>query len=432
MYEQIRRAGFLLLDRIQQRIIGRHIDDIRRFFLAADNEKDSIIRNRLNSLLNHAVISTPFYKGMKGFTDLNDFTVIEKKTVKTHYVDFFSNTANKKNLIPVTTSGSYGTPFTFYVTRNKKARQQAEIIYFGEWAGYKIGKRHAYIRVTKAKNRWKLFLQNEYLWNPTRIDDSWLERKRELLMRKKIEVVIGYPSAMNVIAQYCRERGDKPDDFALKSFISTAEPLTGEIRDNISEVFECKVFNRYSTEEFGVLAMECSGAGNYHINNSGYKIELLSLENDTPVSYNERGRVIVTDLYSHAMPLIRYDTGDVAVMKEACTCGLAGPVFTSIEGREIESVYTPSGIRISPFAINGAMRDLDEIIQFQFIQKTESDYELKLVKMNSYNIKVEETIRKRIRKIIGSEGNVEINYVDDITPLRSGKRPYIINVSDNR
>jgi phenylacetate-CoA ligase len=427
--ETLRRLGFTIFDMVNGNVIGKHISDIRNYYRLDQNQRENIDTKKLKQLLDHAVKTTPFYKHITGYRGLRDFPVISKGLVKSRYKDFFSVVYDKNKLIPVTTSGSYGTPFTFYLTRDKKYRQQAEIIYFGEWVGYSIGKKHAYIRVTATKSRLKLFLQNEYLLNPKHIDTGWLEKQRRLLKNKNIELVIGYPSAMNAISSYCKEQGDTPEDFSLRSFISTAEPLTREVRNDISRIFGCTVLNRYSTEEFGVLAMECKQGGNNHMNSSGFVIELLSQNDDSPVASETPGRVVVTDLYSYAMPLIRFDTGDIAVMSQECTCDLPGHVLTSIEGRRIESVYTPAGTRISPFAINGAMRDLKEVRQFQFIQTMKSEYELKIVATEEYDSRSEDIIRARMNSILGIDGNLNILYVDDIAPLESGKRPYILNKS---
>jgi phenylacetate-CoA ligase len=142
------------------------------------------------------------------------------------------------------------------------------------------------------------------------------------------------------------------------------------------------------------------------------------------VPAGELGRVIVTDLWSHAMPLIRYDLGDIATMAEECACGWKGPVLTRIEGRTVETLYGTDGSRISAFAINGAMRDLEGVIQFQFVQHDLDRYTVRLCTLPSFA--GEEVVKRRLLALLGPEVCLSVEYVDEIPALRSGKRPYIV------
>jgi len=423
----VRSKTFWSIDYIRGRRIARHINDIKEC-LANPDKANEQVELRTGNLLDHACATTNWYQRLKGHNLLSDFPVIDKDTVRRNYSDFFSSAFDKSNLIPVTTSGSYGTPFTFYLSKEKKARQLAEIIFFGEWAGYEIGMKHAYVRVTNKKGAIILFIQNEVLMNPTVMDTEWLARQRSLLLNDDIKVIIGYPSSIGAIATYCSSKGDKPDTFHLRGVISSAQPLSERDREKIQEVFGCNVLSRYSTEELGVLAQECVTKQRHHMNVASYVIEVLALDADTPVGPGQLGRVVVTDLFSHAMPLIRYDIGDLATIGPGCSCGINTPVLERIEGRMIEMIYDTKGRQISPFSINGAMRDLDDILQFQFIQKSSNEYCIKLRVLESFKRDIsEKTILGRMLKILGRDSVIQIQYVEDIPSLPSGKRPYIIN-----
>jgi phenylacetate-CoA ligase len=55
------------------------------------------------------------------------------------------------------------------------------------------------------------------------------------------------------------------------------------------------------------------------------------------------GRVLVTSLHNSAMPLIRYDIGDVAELGEPCDTGLSWPVLNKVNGRLRDSIVLPNG-----------------------------------------------------------------------------------------
>lgn len=149
------------------------------------------------------------------------------------------------------------------------------------------------------------------------------------------------------------------------------------------------------------------------------------MNSNKPVKHGELGRVVVTDLFSHAMPLIRYDTGDLAVLGQSCNCDINGMVLERIEGRRIETIYDIYGERVSAFAINGAMRDLKNVYQYQFIQDSPEDNTIKLC--TAKNFDECEIIINRFKEILGNSTNIKIEYVNEIPKLKSGKRPYIIS-----
>jgi phenylacetate-CoA ligase len=270
-------------------------------------------------------------------------------------------------------------------------------------------------------------MQNETAMNAGILDEAWLERQRQVLLHQGVEVFIGFPSVIGVLAEYCRGKGDGPHSFHLKAVITVAESLYERTRAIIRQVFGCLVLGRYSAGELGVLAHECSHADRYHLNIAGYDIEVLSLDSDRPVSLGELGRVVVTDPFSHAMPLIRYDTGDLAILGDACPCGLPGPTLQRLEGRIVEEIVGTDGQRISPFVIGNVVEDLEDggIVQYQFVQQGSKSYKLRLCTLPSFHQK--ELVRRRLLDILGADAELELSYVEQIPPLPSGKRPYIVN-----
>ena len=80
------------------------------------------------------------------------------------------------------------------------------------------------------------------------------------------------------------------------------------------------------------------------------------------------GRIVVTDLYNHAMPIIRYDTGDVGVISYESKCKTKGKVFTRVDGRRIDCIYSTKGEMLSPYIVNNTLWRFEELKQYQFIQ----------------------------------------------------------------
>ncbi|MDP8240576.1 MAG: hypothetical protein P9X24_15900 [Candidatus Hatepunaea meridiana] len=424
MLENMRNILFWAKDILQGSLVRNQLLEITN--LLHDPQKTvEMSELRCQNLLQEACRNVPYYKE---FSDdvirLEDFPILQKSQIRANYNAFFSTRFKRGSLIPVTTSGSYGTPFTFWLTKQRKARQVAEVIYFGKWAGYSVGQKHAYVRVIH-KSGLKKFIQNEILMSPIIMDDAWLQEQRILLKKKRVKIIIGYPTAIGSLAAFCYKNGDNASCFNVTGIITTSEPILPNTREIIKNTFNCSILSRYSSEELGVIAQECPICGNYHLNIASLIVEMLDLNYDKPAQIGQLGRIVVTDLFSHAMPLIRYDTGDIAIKASSKSCTFNTPVMDSVQGRSIEMIYSVNGNPISPFSINGAMRDIDNIIQFQFIQVKASVYTIRLNVLPDFNY--ESIILQRMHNILGNTATVNIEYVSDIPPLLSGKRPYIIN-----
>jgi phenylacetate-CoA ligase len=421
-YSLLRRAAYWTIDWLRGSPVRRHMRDIRSHIEGGQGSE--IAAHRGQKLLEHALATVPYYQQYRGVKRIADLPVLQKPTIIGHSADFISQAYSIAELSPKSTSGSYGTPLTFYHSRDKRWRMQAELIYFSAWAGYRIGDRNVKISI-RPKSSIHLFLQNETHIVPSHLNDGWLAEQRLRLMQGREEIIISSPHLVAELAEYCLAQGDTAKDFAVRGIISAGESLPESARSRISEFFGCLVLSRYAAEELGVLAQECPEQQRHHLNTSSYLIEILDRDIDHPVEPGEVGRIVVTDLYSYAMPLIRYDTGDLGSYALACDCGRPGLVLNSLEGRIAEEIIDAQGRRISPTAIILRINDLSNIRQYRFIQTGEATYELYLCTLPSFQ--GEAILRETLLELLGAQASLRLVYVDEIPPLPSGKRAYIIN-----
>ena len=132
--------------------------------------------------------------------------------------------------------------------------------------------------------------------------------------------------------------------------------------------------------------------------------------------------VVITDLFNYYMPIIRYDTGDVACLDYNEN---QIPVFRSIEGRKLDLIYNTKGELISSLTITGFMMKYIDVVQFQFIQEHQKKYTIKLNTSKSFND--ENSLILDVKNVLGSDSIIKIEYVDEVPLLDSGKRKIIIN-----
>ncbi|MFC3039872.1 phenylacetate--CoA ligase family protein [Virgibacillus xinjiangensis] len=417
-FELVINRAFFMVDIIRNKRITRELEFLEEFYGSDEkhNKQELCFQNLLNDIRHNA----PYYKGVN--KKLEDFPVITKKQIGDNLNNLVSNKYNKENLLKVTTSGSFGTPMIFYRNKSKQLRQIAEVLFFGRDIEYYMGRHHAFIRGV-SKSKLKLFLQNEIHIDPTHLDKESL--KNIVSKIRQTRYIIGFPSVIVSIIEYCEKMAISPDTFDILGIITTSEPLNSQQRKLIENFFNCTVIARYATEELGIIGNQCVESENYHINEASFIVEVLKKNIDEPAEEDEEGRIVVTDLYSNAMPLIRYDTGDYGVLGKGCPCGYNGKVLRTISGRKIQNLLDVNGEEVSPFSLNVRMKEYNNVYQFQFIQEKHNEYYLNLVVNENYN--EEKMILENLHYILGEDANIKIHYVEEIEPLPSGKRPYIIN-----
>jgi phenylacetate-CoA ligase len=128
--------------------------------------------------------------------------------------------------------------------------------------------------------------------------------------------------------------------------------------------------------------------------------------------------VVVTDLLAEAVPLIRYDIGDLVVLADDVDRhGL--PMLDRIEGRSRDIITAADGTPMSPFAVGYFLKGIEGIGRYQFIQEAAGRYRIRIVPMEGFD--TEATIRAGLEEILGEGAELDIEYADRILLLPSGK-----------
>ncbi|PAU74198.1 hypothetical protein CK498_23625 [Halomonas salipaludis] len=299
--------------------------------------------------------------------------------------------------------------------------------YFGELAGYLSHEPLVQLQAFNADNkadRFKSFKDNVYKFDASSMGDERLTELLEFIERKRAIAVIGYASWLSQLVNFVT---NNPSSLAktktLKTLIAISEHLHDETRDKVEQHFGAYIVSRYSNEEQGVLAQQLAGNEGFKLNHASYYFEILKLDCDLPAEPGELGRIVVTDLFNYAFPMIRYDTGDTGVISRGEEAEQEYSYLSAIYGRKQDLVFSAGGDPIHPITLSRTLKVYPEIKQWQFIQKTSSRY---VVKLNLYRPIDDKVIIDCVKNIFGNEAEVEVEVVSDIPVLASGKRRSVI------
>ena len=119
-----------------------------------------------------------------------------------------------------------------------------------------------------------------------------------------------------------------------------------------------------------ILAFEDED-GDFVLNEETLYIEILD-DNNQPVEDGVEGKVVVTSLYNKAMPFIRYELGDRAILSKKIKNGKR--VLEKVVGRTNDIIKLPSG-KISPgltfyYISKKLLESGGQITEFIIIQKS--------------------------------------------------------------
>ena len=101
--------------------------------------------------------------------------------------------------------------------------------------------------------------------------------------------------------------------------------------------------------------------------------------------------------------------------------------FTRIDGRIVDCVDSTSGDLLSPVIVINTMWKYTDIKQFQFIQNGKKDYLLKLNLDGEEEYGKIDNLLMDLKEYTGDDAIIDVEYVNEIPLLASGKRKQVIN-----
>lgn len=262
------------------------------------------------------------------------------------------------------------------------------------------------------------------------ISESTWEGYAERFQKLRPAYLYGYVSMIRDFARFLDRRGWRPLA-PPKVVVTTAEPLDEATRFEISTFFSAPVRSEYGCGEVGVIAMECE-EGSLHLMSDNLIVEVVD-DQGRPV-VEGTGRVVVTDLFNHQMPIIRYQLGDVVTACAfGCRCGRPFPVLDNVLGRAYDAITTPDGRTFYGALVTGLFADLTksgaEIRGYQVVQETTTDIVVRIEADDQSILGLSSKIVGYFRRHLGPQMAVRIQQVDAIPREASGKIRVVKNAS---
>ena len=364
--------------------------------------------------------------------DLQKLPLLDKPTISTHREELV-NRSVAGGPIRYNTGGSSGEPLIFYFDKRRQAYDKAARMRTHQWFGIRPGDREAYVwgspvelSVQDRLKNLRDWLTNEMLLSAFDLSEESVGRFVQRLRRFKPACLFGYPSSISLLCQLAARAGHRLADLPVRAVFCTAEVLYDHQKAVIAEAFGgVPVVNGYGSREGGFIAHECP-AGRMHITSENVIVEFI--KDGTPVAPGEDGEIVVTHLDNHAMPFIRYRTGDIGQPSaETCPCGRGLEVMKVVKGRSTDFIVTPDGRWVHGLGLIYVVREIPGVRQYQIIQDDVDAVRVLLVLDRDFPPDGEGRIREGLAKRLGSGVRVAVEPVTELRQDPSGKFRFVIS-----
>ncbi|HOO70346.1 MAG TPA: hypothetical protein PK926_01200 [Spirochaetota bacterium] len=410
-------------------------------FLSAETLKKRAEKKVIRQV-HRAYHMVPYYKkkydeagvninDIKTLADIKKLPFITKDEIRENFPDsILARGTDIKRCHYSATTGSTGRSLPFVFSRNTYIFYNTTNFRVYTMFGYRPWHKSVYVKYTNSNVR-----SLGPLFRTAHISSILpVQEQIEAIKKEKPDMLVGYASIILEIA-----RTVSPEDLKKirPKFISVNSELsTKDQRDYISHVFNCPVYDEYSTEETWMIASQCK-EHNYHLFIDNVWVEFIN-ENGEDAGPGEVGEIVLTTMMSPVMPFIRYRIGDLGRPSDrTCSCGRGMPLLEAFDGRRDDSFILPSGRFVSSLKILNTFtmyikKYLHLMEEFKVIQKEKDLVVIHLVPGKEYREDRFNELIAQLNRIFGEPVNIRVEMVEGIPNPGTVKRKAIESLVNKR
>lgn len=392
----------------------------------------TIQQKKLHEILSYAQRRVPGYQSISSEAKLHNFPIATKAMYRENEDQWIASGYIKGDLIIEKSSGSSGVQGKVYMSKAESMSEIAHQTYLWTWSGYQPGDLLLQLGMTPNRGVFKKtkdLLFRTYYKQAFNLNKDDVIKNLHTVQGRKVNIFFGgYASGLYEYAQIAKAQNMK--GVCFKAVISWGDKMFDHYRGLIESQFHCKVYDTYGTTEGFVIAGQCE-YGTYHVLTPHIYLELLD-DYGKEVAPGEWGYVVVTRLDAYAMPLIRYQLGDLAIKEDpnkSCDCGRPFPMLRKIVGRDTDVVRLSSGKTLIVHFFTGIFEHIEEIRQFQVVQNEKDFFTIRYITELTDNkvVDVLKDVKRTMDEKAGETLRVYFERVEEIKPSPSGKPQIVIS-----
>jgi phenylacetate-CoA ligase len=383
---------------------------------------------RLRKLLVHAYHNVPLYRSLydearfrpdefRSLDDLSKIPILLKQRLKEATPDeVVARGIHPHHCATVETSGSTGTPLRIFLGAIDQQWQRAVAWRILFEHGFRwtdrtleirmtVGQRFFVQRLGLAPKEWVSILDPPELW------------ARRLAETRSDVIVAGAGTLHGLAEAFQTLKIELP---APRLIISDSETLSPVTRRLVRRVLRTDPIDVYGLVELSNFAWECEQRSGFHVSADSHIVEVDS-------QVGRPGPLIATALGMWTMPIIRYDTGDLAEMNAVpCPCGRRLPLLARVYGRAVDSIVLADGKRLFWPFFHEVLGRYEGLRQWRILQDEVSELRLQFVSSNGNPVFLAR-IESDLRRALPSELRLRLERVESIPRVPAEKTRMIIS-----
>jgi phenylacetate-CoA ligase len=247
-----------------------------------------------------------------------------------------------------------------------------------------------------------------------------VERVAEIANTERPDILVGYGGWLDLFFRTVDASGI--DLHPPKMVLYMGEALPHGARELIEGKFGIPVMSRYNAVESFKIGFFCERRTGFHLHDDLCHVRIAGPGGST-LPAGEHGAVVISNLVNRATVLLNYPIGDIACLTGTpCPCGRTFRLLSELEGR-LEDVLTVAGGRsVHPRAIWQVLKRDRRVLQYQLIQHSVTDYELRLAALDqpAFAAAVLEA-EPELRRLLGAEARIRAVRIEGMERAGGGK-----------
>ncbi len=360
---------------------------------------------------------------------VEDWPILDKELVRDNPTDFVRP---RRLTLSASTSGTTGVPLRLRRSVQSVSVEQAAIDHVLSLVGVQATSgRLAILRadtVAPSGDGQQRFWRDinggrRRLFSAKDLSSSTVARFAEGLSEYRPDCLLAYPSSLEALCLLLMERELQ---LQIPATLTSSEMLPPGTRSLAEHVLATQVVDLYGQAERVALAYSLH-EGQYVVFPGYGHVELVLTEKGDGFDLYE---IIGTSLWNLAMPLVRYRTGDIAVLPSNLSSVALDEIrfgvspFSEIFGRETDYLVAPNGARI--IGMNHIPRGVENIVRMQIVQETRRRVRILVLAKDGFGDEGRHAIEQNLSQKLPTEMEYSIEAVGALEKTSASRTPFLI------
>lgn len=394
------------------------------FYAWARHELDSPDPRQLGRIL-WTARRTAYGKRVRGSDELASWPLLDKDTVRADPAAFLDGAQFLTS--KASTGGTAGAPLPLVRSLRSVVLEQAAIDRMIEALGAQPAEaRVAVLRGDNVKDPtdfrppyWKFVAGGRRMvMSSNHLNAATAALYAEALREFAPDLLWAYPTSLESLCALIERAGV---ELFLPRVLTSSEVLHPQVWRLAERVLGCRLVDYYGQAERVGFAW-AAAPREYRFLPGYAHVELVP-------AGNGHYEIVGTALWNHAMPLVRYRTGDLIRASAQDVQAIVGgeKSFEGVLGRDTDILVSPDGVRLT--GIDHFQRDVKNLRRIQVIQESLTQVRVLVLAQPAFGEADAAALLSNIRRKLPASMRVDLERVETLERTSLGKEPFVIHRS---